>query len=214
MKSLKRLQISLSSKFENFVNEVENQAAVIDSIIDEIQQTLASTRIQVRTVERGLLNAQKRAEELLVEISIWEARAKESHSEDAQMAENCVRKVILLKEEKEQTTKNILSAEETLIRLRKESAQIEQKLREVKTKKHEIQSRESKVRLCSIEDKGRNLSLNDVFNRWENKIIEKESYFGEPLGEPQRTEDPVESFFEKKENDQKMQDELKRILGQ
>jgi phage shock protein A len=208
MKTIRTLKTTLSAKFESFINEVENQEAVIESAIIEIKEAIGSTTVQIRSVERGLHCAVKRNTELQKEIIVWQERAKEVKSIDPSMVEGCIKKVILLKDESTQSQKNIDQANKSLLHLQHEKEQIQSKLREVETKKLQMSSKETRLRVDQIQIGQTNReNIDDVFNRWEDRLVMKEN-----TQEPE-IRDEVSEYFDTKENQERVKKEMDLIFN-
>ena len=214
MKSFKQLKTSLSASFESFVNEVENQESVVDCAIYDIKEVLGSTCVQIKDVERGISAAEKRKKELHLEKGNWQARAKQVHKEDLDMAKDCVKKVLHLKDEIDHCQKNIEAGKNSLLALVQEKQLIQQKLREIESKRHSLLSKESRVKISSVcsANKG-GLEVEDVFKRWENKIVMKEAHC-ESLEDLNTidTRDEVEVYFENKEQEERIKKEMDALL--
>ncbi len=175
------------ASFDNFVNEVENQEAIINSIIDEVKEALSNIRVQVNDVERGLNRARNNEKLIVNEIELWRGRALDLKKEDEELAKDCLRKVITLEDELVQNQETIKYSKECLSLLNKEKIQVESKLSEIKLKKSKFIAKESNIKA----------NIEDVFNRWEDKLVFNEAPTLNDKFESRELENRVNNLFEK-----------------
>lgn len=187
MKSLKKLKVSLMASFDNFVNEVENQEAIINSIIDEVKEAFSNIRVQINDVERGLNRARNNEILIVNEIDLWKNRALDLKNEDEELAKDCLRKVITLEDELIQNQEIIKYSKECLSHFNKEKIQVETKLSEIKLKKSKFIAKESNIKA----------NIEDVFNRWEDKLVFNEALTLNDKFESRELENRVNNLFEK-----------------
>ena len=213
MNSLRRLKASLSASFGSIVNEVENQEGIIDAAIKDVLNALGKMNIQIRQVEREIINTKNKEKSLKKDIVIWQERAKSVHDTDKELAKNCIKKIITMKSEKERCEEIIKNKNELLKKLRNEQGQIQNKMLEIERRKHELLGRQNNIKATEVyQSVDGNSSLDDIFNRWENKLVMKETHLSsyEPFDIDDR--DEIEKHFDQEDEDKQVDKELESLL--
>lgn len=209
MKTFRFLKTTLSASFDNLIQNVENQEAIVNAAVRDIKEALINTKIHIRDVERGIHRAQKAEEDLKSEIATWEQRVKEIYETDPKLARECTYKILLLKDEISHCVKSISQGRDDLLRMENEKRIIQDKLREIQAKKRELISKQnlSKIR-CS--PNSATSDVEDLFKRWEDKITKNEII--NDIDTEAEPKDQLESYFASKEKDKKVEEELERLI--
>ena len=82
MKTFKKLTTSISATIESFVNEVENQEAIVEAIIKELRIEKSKLAVSINDSERVMIRATKRQSKIIEEIKTWENRIKENPEQE------------------------------------------------------------------------------------------------------------------------------------
>lgn len=212
MKTLKRIKIALSANVEGFINEVENQQAIIEAAIKEVKSSLLQINIQINNTEREINSDNKKYKEIEDSIKLWTKRAKETYSTDKTQAMDCTRRVVSKKKELTHIEFNISESKKAHNLLNLDKDLVVKKLQEIQTKQSLMISRESKNdALYSGGVNGANNDfIEDVFNRWDDKLVKNETYSNN-VDELAQKKDCLEEHFINQEEEKFLEEEFKRI---
>ena len=72
---LKRLVTSVGASFEQFVNKVENQEAVAESVIRDVRASAAKLKVQMGGVNAQTERLRERRDRLTEDVGRWRQRA-------------------------------------------------------------------------------------------------------------------------------------------
>ena len=162
------MKTTLLANFETFVNEVENQEAIIDSCLLDIKQALSKIHVQSNRVERQLQRTRARAKDLTGQIQLWRSRAKQVKAENPVMAKDCLLKVLEFERESDQLIIKQQDLQNHLTQLMREKALIQDKFTQVELKKSSFIARESILNATHAVDSC--VDLEGVFERWDDKL--------------------------------------------
>lgn len=209
MNKLKKITTSLSASFESIVNEFENQEAIVKSVIAEIKNSRATLEVQKRKIENQNYRSNKRIEEIKKEIPLWIKRIKENNIKNPELAKDCSKRIIYLENE-EKKLKLIISENNKLeALLEKEKIKIESRLIEVENKLQQLKLKEVKSNYINQAGTGTTENLDEVLDRWEEKISKAE-YINQEI----RSEtDGLNEYFEIQEFEVQVENKLASILN-
>lgn len=209
MNKLKKITTTLSASFESIVNEFENQEAIVKSVIAEIKNSRATLEAQKRKIENQNYRSNKRIEEIKKEIPLWIKRIKENHIKNPELAKDCSKKIIYLENE-EKKLKLIISKNNKLeALLEKEKIKIESRLIEVENKLEQLKLKEVKSNYINQAGTGTTENLDEVLDRWEEKISKAE-YINQEI---RPESDGLSEYFETQEFEVQVENKLASILN-
>ena len=209
MKTFKRLKTTLTASFENFVNEVENQEAIIDAAILEIKDVLAQTKIQIANAAREQDKIALSKKELQKNANLWRLRAKRSVEKDRDTAKSCINKALNLEADIRDLDHQAEDAINRQGKLQKEKAMIEIKLRDIQSKKAHMLGLQKSNSLNKFDSNFGNACVEDVFKRWEEKLIRDEVSYSK--FKDYEYEDQLEKHFIDEELEERLEQELDQL---
>ncbi|OVE74279.1 hypothetical protein BVX93_00270 [bacterium B13(2017)] len=209
MKVLKNIAVSLSAQFEKLANQFENHEAIASSIIKEVEQIAAKSKVQLNQVRASKKTLNYDLEKTIQDENRWIERAKKVHEIDEKRAIECIKRVKTLRENKKDIEKQIKEANTLEKNLVENVEKIITKLRQLKQQKNTLVSRQNCAEAigifhnCNI-DFG--FEIENLFTRWETKVTEWEIQSGNTTYES----DDIEEEFIKEEE----REELKSLLDE
>ncbi|MDA8793181.1 hypothetical protein N9N67_08040 [Bacteriovoracaceae bacterium] len=175
MKSIKKIKTTLVASIENFVNEVENQEAIISSVIQELKEALVTHQQQIREMERRRNSTRTKNNHLQVEIKSWNERAARVKNNDLEKAKECLKKVIILEDDIKRNERLIETLDRNLVQSQNEGKVIREKLNEIQLKRNQLLAKESTLKAKSMgRSVGGDMEIENVLNRWEDKVMAKD----------------------------------------
>jgi phage shock protein A len=217
MKTLNRLRATITANFDNFVSQVENQEAIVHQLTQEVKEALAEVKIKIKETRRMIEHKEKRVQQINQEIKKWQSFYKELEKENPEQSTKAIKRILFLKDEQENHQNAIVQLDQTLNSLSKEQYLIEDKLREVHVRKASLVAKESKIKSQELSNsKGRtNSDLEDIFNRWENKLIKvettQESFAEDGEIDFSNNKDELEKMMDEKEMQKRIQAEIESL---
>lgn len=216
MSLFKRLSATISGHLDQAVTQIENQDAVIDAIVREARQALASAKVRLARVETDGNKMTQQQKQLEQTIAAWTDRAKRSGEGNQQKAIECLRQRKAHQSQLMQL--NMRLQEHTAIRQRltDDVRTAESKVTEILHKQHLMRTRESAanaIRGASTLDTSLADELNSTFERWEIKVTESELTHGTALthtGLDSISE--LEQDFISQEESEQLQQELAELM--
>lgn len=206
MNTFKRMFVTVKSRIDTAADHFENHEALAGAAIKDLQAIAAKTSIQLRHVQE-LSNRQKlKLDELNTEAERWKERAVSVGEQDEQRALECVKRLRYTTARIEQIEKQLEESCRVEVQIRSDLEKIQDKLQTLKKKKELLAARQNRVDAMAALDRHQDFyqeELQDVFERWEDRVTGSEFQYQEV---PE--EDPLAADFEKQEEE----DELKRML--
>jgi len=207
MKLIKRWTTTLGTSFDWMITQVENHEALVESSLRDMAEASATARVKLNRVRNDGLKMRKRIAELTEAEEKWKERAKKTAEEDRDKAKECLKRAI-------QAGKEIASLEEQVSehrslerQLGKDLEAIDQRINQLKQRKHQLAARECRVKTNTSfgkENIGIVSEIDEIFERWEVKLAKCESYSPES--------DNFESEFQNEEEDSDLEEALKDLL--
>jgi len=211
MRTIKRWSASIAASVDSLVSQIENHDALIGSAIREMQEAGARARVQLGRVKRDGEKLRKRLAELNLADEQWKERAVKSAALDENRALECLRR-------QKRVQREIAELEE----LEREHARVERQLTEdMKTVEDKLarltqqrnvmrtrQSRAEALRLVRDDDAALLSDIDDVFERWEDKVMQYE-YEGGCAG----AGDDLENELESEEEEAELRARLQALLN-
>lgn len=207
MGTISKWSASLVAHINSMIQKVENHEALADVTIQDMQRAAARAKAHLSRVARETVRLEQKLVALKTEVERWEGRAVECAEKDRDRARACLgrkreceRQLVQLRARHEEQ----LAAQVTLDN---DIAHITRKIEDFKRKRQILQTRQSRAEAVSAVHTAEDCtgeSLDDVFERWEFNIIEREAIHG--LGNNKK--DPLDEAFLKEEEDLAIDEEL------
>lgn len=211
MNIFKRVFLSIGTSVDSFAEKIENQEAVAEGIIAEVEEAVVSVRAELIKMRNEISRVEKQIQVQEKEKTTWIDRAKRSAESDREKALNCARFV-----KQCETRLNDLTSE--LVEIRKVERELlanltegEQRLNELKRKKRILASRQTRADATNYaRSAGGSLfgDAEDLFSRWEAKVGKSEG-----LSDTGSTESELMAMeFASEEEQEELNDLLDTIL--
>ncbi|MCB0336427.1 MAG: PspA/IM30 family protein [Bdellovibrionales bacterium] len=178
MNMFKRWTTSVCASFDWMVSQVENHEALVASALREMQQAGAKARAQLKQVQRDGQTMRKRLLELEELEAAWKERALRSRESDNDAAIECLRRRKLVKREHASLSEQIEAHKRFEKQLTMDLKTIEERVAELKRRKNTLTARQYRndaMQAGSAEEIGLIAEIDEIFERWEIKLDEKES---------------------------------------
>jgi phage shock protein A len=176
MNRFKRWTVSMSSRLDQVIGQIENHEAVVTSTLREMQQAAARAKVQLRRVQSDgrLLQQRLRAEREAVET--WRGRALSCGEGDSERAIECLRRSKRAAARTDELAERVADHRRSEQQLVKDVRQVEQRIVELNEKRNLMRTRQSRaealqgLRCESLEVE----QLQDVFDRWDTRVTDLE----------------------------------------
>ncbi len=204
MNIVKRWTSGIVSRIDWLAGQVENQEALVDSTIKDIQKAAARATVQLRRVNRdgqALTESVVRDEE---NAKIWRERARNCPPYDEKTALECLRRS-KNSERRAASQQNRLTTHARMEdQLKRDIKKAEERLIGLKEKRNLMVTRQSRAEaLNGVEAMNASCDIDQIFDRWETQVMEAELNF---LHE--KEDDELELSFASKEEDEELRHEL------
>jgi phage shock protein A len=179
MQLIKRLQATVVGSFDSLMTRVENHEAIIEAAVRETRMAAGKARGRIQRVRRDMQVMQKRIDALQEEETAWSRRAVELPKHQEEKALECVRRLRRARQEREHLVAEAAKQETLEQQLTADLRKVEERIRELERRKNTLSAREYRTRAVeagSLETRGIIDDLDEIFDRWEVKLAEKEPY--------------------------------------
>lgn len=210
MNPFRRIATQLNVSLETFLNQVENHEASAECAIREIRQAADKAKSRYHRVRLDANRLHERRELLQKEHGLWTERARKTR-EDVSVALECVRRVEQIEQELVHVEQHLKQNADLELQLRSDLARIEEAVTRLRLKRNQLASREASadaMRSIDEVDSRTVTDINDIFDRWESKIV---SHEGGRIAEGPI--DSLEKKFEREEQNDRLQKRLDEILS-
>ncbi len=173
MNIFKRVWVSVGASVDSFAGKLENQEAVAEGIIDDMEEAvirvrgeLIKTRNEIKRLQTNL-NTQNKEKES------WTVRARDTAESDRNKALQCVKFVKNAETNIKDITVELVEMKNVERELLQSVTEGEKQLAELRRKKRVLASRQTRAEATSY---ARNASgsvfgeAEDLFSRWEAKV--------------------------------------------
>lgn len=209
MSLLKRLSITLFSRLDDVVADIENHDAIIEAAIDEQSKKIAAAKVQLNHLKRRQTNIAERLAQLQLSQNRWQSRAEREANQNEAKALECLQRRNETQRqinELESSRQEYRLAAEKLVKDIKRS---ETDLREVKQKRELLRARQSSSTMLKNTDYTHHSNLKQMektFERWEANLCEDEI-----LHSPEPTIDSLEQNYVDQEQRAQLMSELEQL---
>lgn len=208
---LKRLAASINATFEDFVNRVENHAAVAEHVLAEVRNAAARLKVELARVQAQLSQLDARRNTLAEERDRWRQRAVRFAASDAGRALECVSRLekceaSLAAIEREYAAHGRLADD-----IRTSLADVEQKLRDLELRKTSLGSRSARAdAMRTLDERGASHEAERIFERWEVHVASDEYRHGmSPVAS-----DPLERELDAAESEAALKERLAALVAE
>lgn len=198
MKALKRWTTTVSSSFDWVISQVENHEALVSTAIREMQQASRKATVQLARVKQDGQAMRERVIKLNAAIVQWEQRAIATRETDPERAIECLKRKKRAEKELETLQVHIAEHAKLQTQLHQDLQTIGTKIDDLKRKKHAFAARQYRAQAAAAaqsEDIGIIGEIDDIFDRWDSKIVECETF-------EVRADDLEEDFIRSEEREE------------
>lgn len=207
MRLIKRWTTSVAASFDSLISQVENHEALVTSAIREMQEAGAKAKVQLQRVRRDGERMQKRLGELREKSELWAERAVRVHETDKQGALECLRRRKAVHREIEYLERQVAEHVRLEKQLTADLGKIGERLDELQRKKNALSARQYRseaLQAGQVDDLGLIAEIDDIFDRWEVKVCQAESF--------SESSDRFEADFESTEEGKVLEQELLELV--
>jgi len=179
MRIFKRLNATLHSNVNAFLDQVENHEALITEAMREVKAASAQGNVRLVRLQQDEDNLTARLAELRNNIAQWKERALQAGTENEAQALECVRRMTRATAEAASTEAQLTKARELRARLVEDLRTIQAKLDELQRKKHALATRQFRAEAMKAIQSDGTTALDEVtgiFDRWEARVTEAEGF--------------------------------------
>ena len=208
MTYFKRWTSGLVSRVDSIVVQIENQEALVDSAIADMNQKVARARVQLGRVNKDGEGLARRAEHLSREANVWRDRARTEP--DRTRALECLRRSKRASHQHSDIEQRALSHRESEQRLRRDITVIQQKLEQLREQRNTMRTRQTRAEAMAVLQSAGSaggLEIEQILERWDARVTEAELVAG-------LTDDDHDSFaadFEHEEQHAELLAELEAL---
>lgn len=200
---------SLISRVDWMVSMVENHEALADSAIRDLQRHAARAKVQmgrVRADGRRLQEALAREREA---VGSWRERARRLGDADEGRALECLRRARTAEQRAHALSERAGEHERIETQLARDLARVEERLGALRSQRNLMRTRQSRAdALSAVNECGEGLELEEIFDRWDIRITERELATGCGL----EGDDAFESTLADEEIEAELRHELRDLL--
>ncbi len=178
MSLLKRLSVTLFSRIDGVVADIENHDALIKVALEEQSQKIIQAKVQLRKLTRNKQSLELNIEKLTQSQQAWKARAIAEADKDQQRAMQCLQRKKQVDQEVERLQKNLQEFTMMIDQLASDIRAGELELEQIKQKREMLSARQSSTEMTQTIHHNQQSNLNqlhDTFDRWEANIESKSS---------------------------------------
>lgn len=212
MSILKRLSVTLFSRLDSAVSDIENHDAIIEAAIEEQTKKIANAKIQLLQLNRRKASVVQQLNDANGEQANWQKRALKEAKIDEAKALECIRRRKLAEQQIEKLQKNETEYRKAAEKLSNDIRSSEQELEEVKQKRQLLKARQSSAQVRSDFTPGTGSSLKQVekaFDRWESRLSETPLELDDAL-----LVDEFEKAYQKEETEHALKQELELLTSE
>ncbi|ALA58839.1 PspA/IM30 family protein [Nitrospira moscoviensis] len=213
MRLFKRLNATIQSNFNAFLDQIENHEALVTEAMHEVKTAAAQAGARLARLQQDEDKLAARLNELRKEITQWKERAVQAGTADEARALECVRRMARATSEEASTEAQLNNARELRARLVEDLRGIQGKLDELQRKKHALATRQFRAEaMKAIQSDGASAldEITGIFDRWETRVTEAEGY----VAGPALLTDGFEQAYRHKEDQEALRTTLQALLAE
>lgn len=173
--TIRRFTKNLTLSLESFFDDIQNHEADVTATIREIERGSIRVRTQRAAAERRLRQLEATETSARGELKSWQERALRLRADHAQALE-CVRRARSARQSAEAAAQAHATQLALFEQLCADERTVESKLAELKQKRASLVSREARAIAVSASVGDTASELENVFDRWQARIEEREAY--------------------------------------
>ena len=177
MNLFRRISATFSASMEDVVSRVEDHDAVIEAAIQDGRKAAAKIKVRLARVQKDGIQLEKNKQELTQQISKWIERARLEAAVDEERAIICIKKKKEAEEKLVDLNQVIASHKQMELKLASDFEGIQSRLSETQHRRNAMRSRQFVSEANRILEKLEGddyCGVDDIFDRWEERIIENE----------------------------------------
>ncbi|MFK7896998.1 MAG: PspA/IM30 family protein [Myxococcota bacterium] len=210
MNRLRHWSASLISRVDWMVGMVENHEALADSAIRDLGRHAARARVQMGRVRADGKRLRARLGDERDALVAWRERARRLATTEEARALECVRRSKASERRIREFESRLAEHDRIEHQLAQDLGRVEEKLSAMKSQRNLMRTRESRaVALSAVGECQEMPELDDVFERWDTRITEREIVAG--CGEES---DALEWELAEEEAEDALRDELSRLVAE
>lgn len=212
MRIFKRLNATIQSNFNAFLDQIENHEALVTEAMHEVKTASAQANARLARLQQDEEKLAARLAELRKDIAQWKARAIQAGTADEARALECVRRMARATTEEASTEAQLAKARELRTRLIEDLRGIQGRLDDLQRKKHALATRQFRAEaMKAIQSDGTSAldEITGIFDRWETRVTEAEGY----VAGPAVLTDDFELAYRQKEDDEGLRSTLQALLA-
>ncbi len=211
MNRFKRWSVSIRTRLDDVIGQIENHEAVVDEVIRDVHRAAARARVQLRRVQRDGAELRQRLESERSAALDWRERASRLDATEEARAIECLRRAKRAERRVEELELRRSEHERAEKQLASDVRGIESRLSELRERRNLMRTRQSRAEAVSVvRSPDESLcSLDDIFDRWDSRITEMELVTGQ--GDPT---DAFEDDFVSEEEEAALREELASVRAQ
>jgi phage shock protein A len=208
MSLIKRLSVSLFSKVESIVGEIENHEALIQATINEQREKIAHAKVQLAKLQRQEQRVQQQVDELNTKEISWTKRATQAAKTDEARAMACLQQRQIVRSEIQKLSNVQQAYQNAANKMAKDMSRCNDELSTISQKYELLQARKSSSEALSAAHDSRTTvcEISNSFDQWEVQINHQEMIVdSEPM-------EPLEQDYLKAEQEEQLRAELNLLL--
>ncbi len=209
--TIRRFTRNLTLSLESFFDDIQNHEADVAGTIREVERGSIRVRAQRAAAERRLQQIEQAQASARGERQAWQERAVRLRGDPTQALE-CVRRARLAKKAIDGATQAHAAQLQLFEQLCADERTVESKLSELKQKRASLVSREARATAVSATVGDSALELENVFDRWQARIEEREAQ-GAPQGGVAHNQDAFARALSSEEEQRELEQELQTLLA-
>jgi len=222
MRLFKRISSTVLASVDKVVSEVENHDAVVESMLLELKQAEAESKVRLKRVQQDGKNLRQQLETLKESENNWTTRASKLANDSDSKNDNKNQQKALACLERRQTCREQITklnsrleqhgvTEQTLF---DQLQKIENRRSEMNDKRHLFQSQQAVAeanRVVSAVTGSGKTDINEAFDRWEISIAKKETLDCNSILLDTENIDALDLEFKESENNANLLAELAEL---
>jgi phage shock protein A/lia operon protein LiaH len=206
---IKRIRTSLETSLDKFVDQIENHEALTSAHIKQLQVELGQAQVQYLRLQKegdqleAQLNASKE------QTSLWRQRSKNTQEESEAL--ECLKRSRRRHEDSVRLETSLSDQRMLEQKLATDLGRLKDGYESMKRQRQALKARES--RACAVKvtqqlENQESIAIQDSFERWEERLVEKEVLVGSTQIE---SRDQLELKYEEREEHESLLNELKQL---
>jgi phage shock protein A len=204
----------LISRVDWMVSMVENHEALADSAIRDLQRHAARAKVQMGRVRADGRNLRERLEQEREAAKVWSERARRLGREDEDRAIACLSRSKLAARREAELEQRLAEHERIEAQLGGDLRRVEERLTALRSQRYLMRTRQSRAdALAAVGDCPAGQDLDDIFDRWDARITERELVAGCGDVAQGADDDSLDFELSRQEVDASLREELAALLA-